>query len=225
MENITEEPITEDVAYLESYNQIYQLFSKKAKFLYYDPYSFDDPKALRGDISAEIRSINGELKTGERNFWAMVAQCKQEGKRFSVEVLADHFRLDVFEKRAMLFLLFLKVSQPNDRGFLPEQVIQVLDLNDSVVDRFKDLFYFSNESSAFVKHVLTFFEKSYSKTQEKVFQINPRILRQMTLLLRGEKLDLSQIDQDQGKNYTTQACPVKDQEIDSAHVGSVGSGT
>ncbi len=220
MENLTEEPITEDVAYLESYNQIYQLFSKKAKFLYYDPYSFDNPKPLKGDISAEIRSINGELKTGERNFWAMVAQCKQEGKSFSVEVLADHFELDVFEKRAMLFLLFLKVSQPNDRGFLPEQIIQVLDVYDSVVDRFKDLFYFSNDSSVFVKHILTFSRENYSRTQEKVYQINPKILRQMTILLRGEKLDLRQIDQDQEKICTSKDCP--DQEIDPANVGSGG---
>jgi hypothetical protein len=177
--------LTEDTAFFQTYQQIYRLLCKKVRFLFGDPFLYEDSRILTEDDSRELRSINDEIRAGERAFWAIVQKCRESGKKFSVEVLADHLGLSVFEKRAMLFLLFQRIYQPTERGHLPEQIVQLLDVNDSVVDKLMDLYYFSDES-ALVKHVLTFSKKGLLRAHERHYQISPKIVRQMTLLLRGE---------------------------------------
>ncbi|NTU49641.1 MAG: ATP-binding protein [Desulfobulbaceae bacterium] len=188
--------MTGDEAYLETYQQIYQLFCQKAQVLYGNPYAFENPKVQTQELCIELAGINEEIRRVERDFWISVERCKEAAQMFSVEKIADLHNLDVFEKRVMLLMIFLKINQPSDQGYSPEQILQILDVNNSVTERFKNLFYFSNKASAFVKEILLVSQRNYPRVQEMEYQINPKIMRQISSLVRGEGQSWSKADQD-----------------------------
>ena len=188
--------MTGDEAYLETYQQIYQLFCQKAQVLYGNPYAFENPKVQTQELCIELAGINEEIRRVEKDFWISVERCKEAAQVFSVEKIADLHNLDVFEKRVMLLLIFLKINQPSDQGYSPEQILQILDVNNSVTERFKNLFYFSNKPSAFVKEILMVSQRNYPRVQEMEYQINPKIMRQISSLVRGEVQGWSKADQD-----------------------------
>ena len=175
-----------DQAYLETYQQIYQLFCGKAQVLYGNPHTFENPKALTQELYIELERINEEIRRVEKDFWVSVERCKAAGQVFSVERIADFYKIDAFERRIMLFLIFFRINQPGNKGCYPEQIIQMLDINNSVTERFKNLAYFSKRSSAFVKEVLMVSQKGSSKGQDIAYQINTKIMQQISMLVSGE---------------------------------------
>ncbi len=174
--------MTDDEIYLQTYQQVYQLFCLRAQVLYGVPHALENPKVFTQELSIELDQIDREICRFEGDFWLSIERCKQNGKEFFVEKIATLHRLDFFEKRVMLFLIFSRLNQPRPYGYCAEQIIRILDINNSVAERFKNLLYFSGSSPALIKEVLTVSEIC----PEKAYQISPKIMQQISSLLKGE---------------------------------------
>ncbi len=177
--------MTDDEIYLEVYHQIYQLYCDKARIMYSDPFSLDNPKVWTQELFMKLGQINEEIGRTEKTFWGTIEKGKQVGKKYAVEGIADLHGLDIFEKRVMLFLIFARLSQPRQPGYCPEQIVQILGINNSVVERLNSLSYFSQQPSSFIKEVLL----ACPRGPVLEYQISPMIMQQISALVSGEMKD------------------------------------
>ncbi len=190
--------VSTDEAYLETYQQIYHLFCRKAQVLYDDPSILDKPKVFTQEVGIDLAGINEEIRRAERTFWVTIEQCKQVGQEFSIEKISEQHHLDLFQKRVMLLLIFLKLNQTRGQGYRPEQIVQMLDIRNSVLERFRHLSYFEDASSAFIKEILLDASGHFSNGRDIKYQINPGIMQKVSSFVSVESKDLIKTEKASG---------------------------
>lgn len=138
-----------DQDYLEQYSAICSLFTER--------YDLSQDLAgggrRRNGITREMEELNAlripkltqSIRVQEWLFWEKVARSLEAGRRFIVEDLARHYKLGHFEKRVFLLFLCRAFSGKEDLCLSLAAILSMLDLEDSVVGRMKQLNCFDKE--------------------------------------------------------------------------------
>ena len=143
--------IENDEKYITQYFKICELFDKKRALI--DFYEENGKKEIEkknsgneGNRGKEIADINNVIRREEHLFWNKVDKSLKEGKQFIVEKLAANYSLELFEKRALLFLLYLEICSMPKNICLQKELVIILSCEDSAINRMKNLEYFADTS-------------------------------------------------------------------------------
>jgi len=183
-----------DEAYLEEYFKICRAYKLK-RIILNKSLSFKNRKELSigKRFKKRISIINQWIKKEEDKFWKGVENSKKQGIRFSIEEIASQYNLDLFEKRALLFFLYLVYfpieNNSFDRNYLgEEELLWILDTEDSVLSRMRNFNYLTLEAKLFSNEFLT---RQYSIGKGEI-QISSFALKMISDALTSKELLIKQ---------------------------------
>jgi ATP-dependent 26S proteasome regulatory subunit len=139
--------LANDNEYLEAYFEICRIYRLKRAVL-------NKVKAKRAKIEVikeesykgRIGIINNRIQMQENVFWQKVAEAKKRGVKFVFEEISDKFKLDLFEKKLLLFLHYLEYCAIEKNICMEDELLCIFDTENSVLSRMRDMKYFRSDS-------------------------------------------------------------------------------
>ncbi|HOG23713.1 MAG TPA: AAA family ATPase, partial [Candidatus Omnitrophota bacterium] len=184
METRSEETVktlTNDKEYMNRYFTIGELYYAKRLVI----------RGLRdgGDVAlaGKIPELNWDIKEKEGAFFEDVAREVSAGRKFAFEILAEQFKLESYEKRVLLFFLFLEFFHVADNLCAEMELLEVMDLEDSPISRMKDFKYIGKSACLFRSRLLV--GESIKTETSATFSValSGRFLEKFAGLMNGER--------------------------------------
>ena len=174
--------ISNDEEYMTRYSEVGGLYYLKRTLI----------QKLRcdGDVSVagKIIELNGKIKSAETAFLGDISRAVASGKKFAFEIMADRFKLESYEKRALLFFLFLEFFYV-ENNLCPEMVLlELMDLEDSPFARMRDFKYLGKAAALFEKRLLFFEGVKTEKSATVNLGLHSVALVSFSGLMNGEKI-------------------------------------
>lgn len=189
----------DDEDYLESYFGICEVLMKKKATL--DQLRGDNRRPAAKEVAKEaaylkerVVKLNAALKHMDKCFWARAEESVKDGRHFVVEELASHYSLDAFEKRIVLFFLYMEVVQASQNVYTDSELLNLLDFNNSPGWKLKAVSHFSFENKL-RKNRIIMVERNFMRNQERrEFCLSPRALNLISKMMKGEKVSWDEAD-------------------------------
>ena len=86
-------------------------------------------------LQEKIVVLNKKIIKEESLFWATVDKAQKEGLKFAFESMAERFKLQLFEKRMLLYFFYLEYCDIKNNVCLEDELLKLFDLEDSVFSR------------------------------------------------------------------------------------------
>ena len=139
--------LSSDKEYLEVYFDICQLYLLKRSIL----------NKLKGTGSrlelsgkerfkSRIAVLNNRIQKQEDAFWQKAEDGKKHGVKFTIEEIAAKYKLDLFEKRLLLFFLYLEYFAIEKNVCMEDELLYIFDVEDSLLSRMRNMKYFMHGS-------------------------------------------------------------------------------
>ena len=168
-----------------------------------------DKRKSEGSFKAKIHVFNAKIKEEDAIFWQDVEVSLKEGKRFIIEEFAAYHKLDLFEKRILLFFLYLEFCRPAKNVVSKDEILSLFDLDDSLLMRIKNaryLVYYAPLLSGNIIRLENMQFHGFSKTE---YALTPFAVTQISRMLNGEAPDwdndkTSEISKCDSVGYTKQ---------------------
>ena len=154
-----------DKDYLEQYFKLCRIYQEKRLILNKLKESHSKLQAL-GEISEpliddtvqlnkRILELDDEVKKGEGIFWDNVDMMRQNGAKFVIEDISSQYKLEIFEKRVLLFLLFLEYFEIDKNVCTEDELLAIFDIEKSVLSRMRNFKYFMSGSALTKNRLIT----------------------------------------------------------------------
>ncbi|OQA51277.1 MAG: ATP-dependent zinc metalloprotease FtsH 2 [Candidatus Omnitrophica bacterium ADurb.Bin292] len=141
--------LTNDEEYMKRYFTIGELYYAKRLVI----------RGLRdgGDVAlaGKIPELNWDIKAKEVAFFEDIAREVSAGRKFAFEAMAERFKLETYEKRVLLFFLFLEFFYVDDNLCPEMELLELMNLEDSPIGRMRDFRYFRKNATLFSKRLVT----------------------------------------------------------------------
>ncbi len=191
-----------DKAYFEEYFKICAKYQEKRLSL--EKLKKPDPKLEVQEVDklkSRILELNGEIKNEEALFWQDIDKAKKIGSKFAVEDIASQYKLEIFEKRVLLFFLFLEYLEVDKNICTEDELLSIFDTEGSVLSRMRNAKYFIASSALYKNHLLTSDSKRNCEYSKAECMITSKSLDIIAKVLNGEIYEES--DAPKQKNYET----------------------
>ena len=94
-----------------------------------------------GSLAGKVDELNAKIREEESRFRTAVSDNLGRGKIFSFETLSNKFKLESYEKRVLLFFLFLEFFHVMENLCMEMEILELMDLENSPAGRIKDFKY------------------------------------------------------------------------------------
>ena len=135
----------------------------------------------------DIASINAQIQELEGIFWQKVEEGQKRGVKFSFEEVTAQYKLEIFEKRVLLFFLFLEYCEIDKNVCTEDEVLAIFDTNESVLSRMRNFKYFVSGSALIKNRLLTREDKRGSDSAKVKCLLTGNALNIISKALNGEK--------------------------------------
>jgi len=186
-----------DKEYLEAYFAVCRLYRLKRIILNKSKNKCPECELPeKGRFYVRVGIINRRIQRREAIFWQQVEEAQGRGIKFVFGEIAAKYKLDLFEKRLLLFFLYLEYCAIETNICTEDELLCIFDTENSVLSRMRNFKYFNSGASLFSNTLLI---KTFSK-------ISPRSARaeialaEVTLSLVSDALNGGE-------------CPPKEKEI------------
>ena len=141
--------LANDKEYLEAYFDICRLYRLKRAILYKSKEGCSESKVSeKQSPGRDIASINAQIQGLEVIFWQKVEEGQKRGVKFAIEEVTAQYKLEIFEKRVLLFFLFLEYCEIDKNVCTEDEVLAIFDTNESVLSRMRNFKYFMSGSAS-----------------------------------------------------------------------------
>lgn len=185
--------IKSDKEYIEAYFDICELLNRKRRLLGFGKSNTKKPGKPESEEELKKRkqglaAINKKLKEKDNLFWKRAERALKDKKEFAAEKLASFYSLDIFEKKVLLFFLYLELYHPENRVCSEAQIVSLFDFDGSIVERVKRLRYFRKDSPLIKNSILFKEDKLFYPYPVKEYVLSDRFLKMLSDVLNGEEL-------------------------------------
>ena len=178
--------LVSDREYLEAYFDICRLYRLKRAILYKPEEDRSKFKASKKNGSGnDIASINAQIQRLEGVFWQKVEEGKKRGVKFAMEEIASQYKLDLFEKRLLLFFLYLEYFAIETNVCTEDELLCIFDTENSVLSRMRNMRYFKSDSILIKKMLLCREFKSSSGSARVEIALSSKALDIVSTVLNG----------------------------------------
>jgi AAA+ superfamily predicted ATPase len=125
---------------------------------------------------AEITSLNQRITTAEKEFRNDVVEALSSGNRFAFERLCDDFDLDEFERKVLLFFVYLEITHISQNICQEMELLEIFDTENSTLFKVKHFGRFAASQRLRRNELLFSREHSTSGSETVAFVISSRVL-------------------------------------------------
>jgi len=202
------EPILkDDKEYFDEYFKICQLYQAKRTILSKLKETGVNSSAgiasgKTDSLKKEITSLNEEIETKEGIYWARVEKSLSEGRNFAIEEVVAKHGLELFEKKLILFFLYLEFFCVYRNICTEDELLAIFDTKDSIMSRMRNVKYLRDDS-ALIKG--SFFFREYRKRPESAtttYYLTGRILDAVTQILNGMTLEKEKKEEEERREVS-----------------------
>ena len=180
-----------DREHIEEYFKICELYQQKRAFL---KKSKDDPGVFR----KEIAELNSAIKEKETLFWQRVQDALAKGGKFAVENVASLYGLDTFEKKILMFFLYLELFHITENICSEDVLLKIFDLDGSIIWKMGAFKYFSRNGNLLRYHILCPIYKNNGNSAIVSLAISSYMLNTFSKMISGEYKE-SKPEKEEGK--------------------------
>ncbi len=212
--------VTTNKEYFDEYFKICELLQKRYDLL--GKIESSNDKAVPEDgvdgLKKQAEELKASIEEKDHLFWSAVKNSIDAKEKFVMEDFASGYRLGLFEKRTLLFLLYRQFVGGLEDSFYKQQLTKLLDTNDSVVDRICNLRYLGSDgrlskNGLICKEAARPFAIAISLSTKSINMFS-RMLRGKMVEFKSEPLnsisDCSEIGYVKEPEYTIDNVVVKD---------------
>jgi SpoVK/Ycf46/Vps4 family AAA+-type ATPase len=186
-----QEMINDDKEYLESYFKVCELFYEKKQKLA-KLKSLKKKKKKNGEkpiayIKDKLNSLNEAIKQQDCLFWDKVQKSNDSGVKLALEKFSSNYKLSLYEKRALVFFLYLEFYHLTENACPPSDLIELFDLDDSLFNRMRDLKYFSSKAVLIKEFFLVKAQVRHIAASTKNLELTSKAIDLITDLLNGDE--------------------------------------
>ncbi|MEI8349857.1 MAG: ATP-binding protein [Candidatus Omnitrophota bacterium] len=139
--------LANDKEYLDDYFEIYRLYLLKRTILN----KIQNKRSKcelsgKGRFNGRIVILNNRILKQETIFWQKVQEGQTRGIKFAIEEIAAKFNLDLFEKKLLLFFLYLEYFAVEKNICMEDELLCIFDTENSVLSRMRNNKYFKKDS-------------------------------------------------------------------------------
>ncbi|MFH0931878.1 MAG: ATP-binding protein, partial [Candidatus Zixiibacteriota bacterium] len=136
-------------------------------------------------LQDDLTCLNSRIKREDEVFWNRVDKGLSEGAKFSIEEIASNFSLDTYDKRVLILFLYLGSCRLDPCS--KHEVVELLDCDDSSVERIRRLRHFSKQAPLY-GHGFLGKEFKEDGTSSVAYFLAETGLDMVTKLLDGEEI-------------------------------------
>jgi len=184
-----------DREYIEEYFKICELYQQKRTLL---KKSQDDPGAFRKETS----ELNSTIKEKEALFWQRVQDALAKGGKFAVENVASLYGLDAFEKRILMFFLYLELFHITENICSEDILLKIFDLDGSIVWRLCTFKYFNRDGNLIKYRLLCEAYRDNNSSAVVNLALSSYLLNTFSKMISGEYKE-SKIENEDKKEDST----------------------
>jgi len=187
--NDKQEVVNDDRKYIELYFKICELLDEKRDAL-------GRLKALSREapnpeetrhLEDKINRLNERIKDEDSRFWDWVKNSPEGKAKFAIEGLAKKYNLSLYEKRVLLFFLYLEFCHIPNNVCTEVELSELFDFDNVLFNRMRDFKYFSADA-ALVKHDFLYREYvRYRSSATTTLSLASKGLNVVVDLLNGER--------------------------------------
>jgi AAA+ superfamily predicted ATPase len=182
--------IEDNKEYIESYFKVCELLAEKQLLLIRLKELYKDAHAVEKIQTHEsrIEILNERIKSMDSSFWDAVRQSTDAGAEFVIEKLSQDNEISLYEKRIILFFLYLELCPKLSSCCEKSEIIEIFDFDNAIFNRLRNYKYFHKDAALLQKQFLT-----------KIFvheiglihlTLNCKLFNKIISLLNGEKDDV-----------------------------------
>ncbi|MFA6636915.1 MAG: ATP-binding protein [Candidatus Omnitrophota bacterium] len=162
--------------------------------------------AIKGESQAKEKAKEGTEKTKmdiarltkqimkkEKAFWRNILIKKREGVEFIIEKVADHFKLENFEKQILVFFLYLEIGEQKNRTMSISEVMKTLDIKGSFGEKLKKARFFMEKSSLVRNNIISKPAGFFPTEGKHEFCINTDFYFTLSRMIGGEVLSMEKL--------------------------------
>ena len=192
--------ISNDEEYMTRYSEVGGLYYSKRTLI----------QKLRSDgdvlLAEKIIELNGKIKSAETAFLGDISRAVASGKKFAFEIMAERFKLESYEKRTLLFFLFLEFFHV-ENNLCPEMVLlELMDLENSPYGRMRDFKYLRQSAALFKNSLLAGEGVNTEKCATVNVALNSLALAVFSGLMSGENIVEEENKEKAGKPKVEKEC-------------------
>lgn len=178
--------ITNDREYLEAYFETCRIYQLKRVILR----KLKDKRAKLGVTYKEyfksrIAVLNNRLQKQETIFWQKAEEAQKTGARLAIEEISAKFKLDLFEKKLLLFFLYLEYLAIEKNICTEDELLCIFDTENSVLSRMRNMRYFKSDSILIKKELICRDFKSSSGSARVEIALSSKALDIVSMVLSG----------------------------------------
>lgn len=136
-------------------------------------------------IKSEIKALNSKIKKEDRLFWQKAESSLKKSSHFAMEEFASHYLLDHFEKRVLLFLFYLEFHRPSN-VISRDEILALLDFDDSAIARIRNLRYFATDSQLFLNDIAKFEDIGTSHCSYTEYSLSHDTMVRISKMMNGD---------------------------------------
>lgn len=145
-----------------------------------------DKAGVENSLKARIRALNAKIKAEDNLFWQDVELRLKGGERFIIEEFASYHKLDPFEKRILLFFLYLEFCLPSRNVVSKKDILALFDLDDSPLTRIKNARYLVYYAPLLSNNIIRLENSDFCFME---YALTPFAVTQISRMLNGEEPD------------------------------------
>ena len=180
--------LASDKEYLEAYFDICRFYLLKRSIL-------NKPKGSGSKIRLSIKErfkgriavLNNNIQKQEGAFWQKVEEGIKVGVKFTIEEIVDNYKLDLFEKRILLFFFYLEYFAIEKNVCMEDELLRIFDTEDSVLSRMRDMNYFRTGSTLFKENLLCRHFDNNSNSARVQIALSSKAIDIVSAALNGEE--------------------------------------
>lgn len=172
--------IASDEEYLKRYAEIGEMYYQKRRM------TRDLKNGGDGSLAGKVDELNAKIREEESRFRTAVSDNLGRGKIFAFETLSNKFKLESYEKRVLLFFLFLEFFHVMENLCMEMEILELMDLENSPAGRIKDFKYIKKSAGLFKKRLLIGEGMKTETTSTYSVALSGRALGLFVGLINGE---------------------------------------
>jgi ATP-dependent 26S proteasome regulatory subunit len=216
-------PEDDNVKYLDGFFEIFSQMGERAAIMKTMPsaaLNIAEASAVKGaktcwkkkkNVKAKSRipAITRSIVKKEEKFWISVEKSEAQGKRFIVEEIARNLGLGRYEKKIILYFLYLELTEERNKRSTISEVLEALDMKGSLAERVKFVRCFDGERPILKNKLITPSLDSFSERQPK-YGLSRSFYFMLSRALNGEAVSLASLVRGETDNESEDVGYLKD---------------
>jgi AAA+ superfamily predicted ATPase len=212
MENGNYGIFADDKEYLEEYFNVCEVLSRKrALLLKFDESEYRRRRPLSPEdkrrLNEKIAELNGRIREMDEAFWDKAQKSVDAGKKFAAEEMSEHYGLDLFERKVLLFFLYLEFCQIGKNVCSEDELLGIFDLEPSVIFRMKNMRHFNHDMPLLKNQVIYRDFKRVMASAKAEYALSNKAIGIFSRLVSGEAVEWGPADAlDQDASFDNVGC-------------------